>query len=89
MLLDLSTSTNQDVVNTLKSQSKRQYYDDLVDKRDSAKNRLTVLEELKKITSSRFLTDRAKYNLIKRITDCSPCCMCGGVPSLQLICNVG
>ena len=45
----LSTSTNQDVVNTLKSQSKRQYYDDLVDKRDSAKNRLTVLEELKKI----------------------------------------
>jgi hypothetical protein len=41
--------TNQNVINTLKNESRKRYYTDLVDKSNSANNRLTILQELKKI----------------------------------------
>lgn len=44
-----SRSGNEDVINTLKSQDQDRYYGNITDKRDSSKNRLSILDELKSI----------------------------------------
>ncbi len=43
------------------------------------------LEELQKIVSSRKTTDDIKKVMIKKFTKVSPCCICGGIPSLEVI----
>jgi hypothetical protein len=44
-----------------------------------------TLEELQKIVSSRQATDDIKKLMIKKFTKVSPCCVCGGIPSLEVI----
>jgi hypothetical protein len=44
-----------------------------------------TLEELQKIVSSRQATDDIKKLMIKKFTKVSPCCICGGIPSLEVI----
>ena len=40
------------------------------------------IEELQKIVSSPELTDDIKKLMIKKLAKVSPCCICGGIPSL-------
>ena len=44
-----------------------------------------TLEELQKVVSSRQATDDIKKLMIKKFTKVSPCCICGGIPSLEVI----
>lgn len=44
---------------------------------------------LQKITTGKYLMDKTKHNLIKRITEYSPCYIYGGIPSLEVIIDVG
>jgi hypothetical protein len=46
------------------------------------------LEELQKIVSSRKATDDIKKLMIKRLAKVSPCCVCGGIPSLEVVYDV-
>ena len=43
------------------------------------------LEELQKILSSPKATDDIKKLMIKRLAKASPCCTCGGIPSLEVV----
>ena len=43
------------------------------------------LEELQKIVSSPKTTDDIKKMKIKELAKASPCCTCGGIPSLEVI----
>ncbi len=44
-----------------------------------------TLEELQKVVSSRQATDDIKKLMIKKFTKVSPCCICGGIPSLEVV----
>jgi hypothetical protein len=44
-----------------------------------------TLEELQKIVSSPRTTDDIKKLMIKKFTKVSPCCICGGIPSLEVV----
>jgi carbamate kinase len=43
------------------------------------------LEELKKIVSSPKTTDDIKKTMIKKLAKASPCCICGGIPSSEVV----
>jgi hypothetical protein len=43
------------------------------------------LEELQKIVSSHGATDDMKKLIIKKLTKASPCCICGGIPSCEVV----
>jgi hypothetical protein len=43
------------------------------------------LEVLEKIVSSPRTTDDIKKMMIKKFAKVSPCCVCGGIPSLEVI----
>ena len=43
-----------------------------------------TLEELEKIVSSPHKTGEFKKQMIKRLAKASPCCCCGGIPSLEI-----
>ena len=47
-----------------------------------------VLEELQKILSSPKSSDDFKKFSIKRLMKASPCCICGGIPSCEVIYDV-
>ena len=42
------------------------------------------LEELQKIVSSPKINDDVKKKMIKKLANASPCCCCGGIPSLEI-----
>ena len=42
------------------------------------------LEELQKIVSSPKINDDVKKKMIKKLANASPCCVCGGIPSLEI-----
>jgi hypothetical protein len=44
-----------------------------------------TLEELQKVVSSRQATDDIKKLMIKKFTKVSPCCVCGGIPLLEVV----
>ena len=44
-----------------------------------------TLQELEKIVSSPRTTDVAKKLMIKKFAKVSPCCVCGGIPSLEVV----
>jgi hypothetical protein len=44
-----------------------------------------TLEQLQKVVSSRQATDEIKKLMIKKFTKVSPCCICGGIPSLEVV----
>jgi carbamate kinase len=44
-----------------------------------------TLEELQRIVSSPKTTDDIKKLMIKKFTKVSPCCICGGIPSLEVV----
>ena len=44
-----------------------------------------ILEVLEKIVSSHQTTDDIKKMMIKKFAKVSPCCICGGIPSLEVI----
>jgi len=43
------------------------------------------LEELQKIVSSPRTTDDIKKLMIKKLARVSPCCVCGGIPSVEVV----
>jgi uncharacterized Rossmann fold enzyme len=43
------------------------------------------LEELQNILSSPKTTEDIKKMMIKKLAKASPCCVCGGIPSLEVI----
>jgi uncharacterized Rossmann fold enzyme len=43
------------------------------------------LEELQNILSSPKTTEDIKKIMIKKLAKASPCCVCGGIPSLEVI----
>ena len=43
------------------------------------------LEELQKIVSSHRTTEDIKKLMIKKFAKLSPCCTCGGIPSLEVV----
>ena len=43
------------------------------------------LEVLEKIVSSPRTTDDIKKTMLKKFAKASPCCICGGIPSLEVI----
>ena len=43
------------------------------------------LEELQKIVSSHRTTEDIKKLMIKKFAKVSPCCTCGGIPSLEVV----
>ena len=43
------------------------------------------LEELQKIVSSHRATDDMKKLMIKKLAKASPCCICGGIPSCEVV----
>jgi hypothetical protein len=45
------------------------------------------LEELQRIVSSHKTTDENKKLMIKKFTKVSPCCICGGIPSCEVVYN--
>ena len=47
------------------------------------------LEELEKIVSSPKIADEVKKQMIKKLAKASPCCICGGVPSLEVLYDAG
>ena len=44
-----------------------------------------ILEVLEKIVSSHQTTDDIKKMMIKKFAKVSPCCICGGIPSYQVV----
>ncbi len=42
------------------------------------------LEVLQKIVSSKTIMDTTKHNMIRKLSDGSPCCICRGIPSLKV-----
>jgi hypothetical protein len=44
-----------------------------------------ILEVLQKIVSSPKTTDDIKKLMIKKFAKVSPCCVCGGIPSCEVI----
>ena len=44
-----------------------------------------ILEELQKIVSSPKTTDDIKKLMIKKLAKASPCCICGGIPSCEVV----
>ena len=46
---------------------------------------MEILEELQKIASSPKATDDIKKLMIKKLARVSPCCVCGGIPSLEVV----
>ena len=45
------------------------------------------LEVLQKVVSSHHTTEAVKKIMIKKYALVSPCCVCGGIPSLEVIYN--
>ena len=43
------------------------------------------LEELQKIVSSHRTTEDIKKLMIKKLAKASPCCICGGIPSCEVV----
>jgi hypothetical protein len=43
------------------------------------------LEVLQKVMSSPQTTDDIKKMMIKKFAQVSPCCICGGIPSLEVV----
>ena len=43
------------------------------------------LEVLQKVVSSPQTTDDIKKLMIKKFAQVSPCCVCGGIPSLEVV----
>jgi hypothetical protein len=43
------------------------------------------LEVLQKVVSSPQTTDDVKKIMIKKFAKVSPCCVCGGIPSLEVV----
>ena len=43
------------------------------------------LEELEKVIASPRTTDEIKKFMIKKLTKVSPCCICAGIPSLEVV----
>jgi hypothetical protein len=43
------------------------------------------LEVLQKVVSSPQATDEVKRLMIKKFAEVSPCCICGGIPSLEVV----
>ena len=46
------------------------------------------LEVLQKVESSPQATDDIKKLMIKKFAEVSPCCVCGGIPSLEVVYDV-
>ena len=46
------------------------------------------LEVLQKIVSSHQSTDEVKKLMIKKFAEVSPCCVCGGIPSSEVVYDV-
>jgi len=46
------------------------------------------LEVLQKIVCSPQITDEVKKIMIKKFAQVSPCCICGGIPSLEVVYDV-
>jgi hypothetical protein len=44
-----------------------------------------ILEEMQKIVSSPKTTDGIKKIMIKKFAKVFPCCVCGGIPSLEVV----
>jgi len=44
-----------------------------------------ILEVLHKVVSSPKTTEEVKKIMIKKFAQVSPCCICGGIPSLEVI----
>jgi carbamate kinase len=44
-----------------------------------------ALEKLQKIVSSPKTTEVSKKTMIKKYTQVTPCCICGGIPSLEVL----
>lgn len=44
-----------------------------------------VLQKLEKIVSSPRYSAEVKKNMIKKFGQVSPCCICGGIPSLEVV----
>ncbi len=42
------------------------------------------LEVLQKIVSSNNFREETKHNMIRKLSDGSPCCVCRGIPSFQV-----
>ena len=47
------------------------------------------LEVLQKIVSSKNIMDQTKHATIRKLTEGSPCCVCGGIPSLEVVYDAG
>ena len=43
------------------------------------------LEVLQKVVTSPQTTDEIKKLMIKKFAEVSPCCICGGIPSLEVV----
>jgi hypothetical protein len=43
------------------------------------------LEVLQKVVTSPQTTDEIKKLMIKKFAEVSPCCICGGIPSLEVL----
>ena len=52
---------------------------------DIPKEKLDILQ---KIVCSPQITDEGKKIMIKRFAGVSPCCICGGIPSLEVVYDV-
>ena len=46
------------------------------------------LEVLQKIVCSPQITDEVKKIMIKKFAQVNPCCICGGIPSLEVVYDV-
>jgi hypothetical protein len=46
------------------------------------------LEILEKVVFSPNVSDYTKKHVIKKFTNVSPCCICGGIPSLEVVYDV-
>jgi hypothetical protein len=46
------------------------------------KDKLDYLEKV--IVTGKYVSDKTKLNLIKRISSFSPCCFCKGIPTVEL-----
>ena len=44
-----------------------------------------ILEVLQKVVTSPLTTDDIKKLVIKKFAQVSPCCVCGGIPSLEVV----
>ena len=40
---------------------------------------------LEKVVSSPQITDEIRKRMIKEFAEVSPCCICGGIPSLEVV----